>query len=226
MFDNPAQGIFIIFALFLGATLHEYAHAQVAAWLGDPTPREQGRVTINPIPHIDLFGSIILPLVLTLTGGIFLAYAKPVMVDPNRFRKKELGMLLCAVAGPAMNFLLALLFALALFVYALLAAFFLPAGSETPLLELVASLCVVCVLVNLALAFFNLIPLPPLDGSKVLAYLLPPAAREAYYRVAPFGMFIILAALFIRIGDQSLIGWYYHLTVFPAFNLLTTGGLG
>jgi len=149
--------IFSLVVLFFSIVLHEIAHGSVAFHLGDPTAKNEGRLTLNPLKHIDLFGTIILPLLLLLsTGGRgpIIGWAKPVPINPFNFRDQKWGTLKVSVAGPATNFLLALIFGLAIRFLAL---------PEDILL-----LFSVIVLYNFAWGIFNLLPFPPFDGSHIL----------------------------------------------------------
>lgn len=219
MFESPVSALFALFALFLGVTMHEFAHGLVADRLGDDTPRRQGRLTINPIPHLDLFGSIIMPALLYFTVGFFFAYAKPVEINPMNFRRPRQGMLYCSLAGPAANFILAILFAVIL--HGLVFAFgSITDGGVARFAELAITLCAMTVLVNLVLALFNLVPIPPLDGSKVVMHFLPLEMAMQYARLAPYGFFIILLLI-----NTPVLGWYYNLVLTPLFRLLTMGAL-
>jgi Zn-dependent protease len=187
--------VFIIAALILSIILHEVAHGFMANRLGDPTARLAGRLTLNPIPHIDLFGSIILPGLLFIThAGMLFGWAKPVPYNPYNLRNRKWGEALVAAAGPGTNLLIALLFGIGLRVMA-------PAD-VTPFVVIVGYI----VYVNIQLAFFNLIPIPPLDGSKVLAAFLPLRAQmrfeELAHRMQQFGL--IAAFLFIFIFTNFL----------------------
>jgi Zn-dependent protease len=160
--------IFQIVVLIFSVVLHEVAHGYMANYLGDPTARFQGRLTLNPIKHIDPLGSVFLPLILKLTGSpILIGYAKPVPYNPYNLRGRW-GEALVAFAGPGTNILLALIFGLSI-------RFF--GGMLEP--ELVAAFTVI-VFINLLLALFNLIPVPPLDGSKILSEILPGGLGRAY----------------------------------------------
>lgn len=151
--------IFIFVAILIcSVIIHEVSHGYVAEMLGDPTPRLAGRLTLNPLKHIDPFGSVILPLLLALTGtGVIFGWAKPVPINSYNFRNKKYGGALVAVSGPASNILLALVFGLLVK--------FSPYLSLSPF---VAEIFGMVVLVNLILALFNLIPIPPLDGHHIL----------------------------------------------------------
>ena len=154
------SSIFIYFIIILSAVFHEYAHAWTANQLGDPTARYAGRLTLNPLKHIDPFGTVILPLFLMLTGGIFIGYAKPVPFNPYNLRKPKRDIQLVALAGPFSNFFLSLTFAA-----------FLRIGGLSPYTSPLGRMFYLIVLINLWLGLFNLIPIPPLDGSKIAMFL-------------------------------------------------------
>jgi len=181
-----------------GVILHEVAHGAMAARLGDDTARRMGRLTLNPLAHVDPFGTVLLPLMLVLAGGPVFGWAKPVPINPGRFRRPVEGMALSALAGPATN--LALAFAVGHLV--------LPAGAWTGQLEIL-------VLVNLGLAVFNMLPIPPLDGSRLLPLVLSPQGRNWYARVEAYGFAILLAAVFVFPRSlaflRDIIGWLYGL---------------
>ena len=165
--------VFGVLVLAFSAILHEVAHGYMANWLGDPTARLQGRLTLNPLKHIDPIGTILLPAVLVLTGSpILIGYAKPVPYNPYNLRGR-FGEALVAFAGPATNILLALAFGLAVRVQTSAGNM---ATANAPLVTAFAAIAYI----NMLLALFNLIPIPPLDGSKVLSGILPGAAGRAY----------------------------------------------
>jgi Zn-dependent protease len=150
-----------------------------------------GRLTLNPLPHIDLFGSILVPGMLILSGsGILFGWAKPVPVTPENFRDRRMGDITVSLAGPASNILLALGFA------AILAVAGLISGAGAPS-EVVWQLCTYGILLNFVLAVFNLLPIPPLDGSHVVANLLPGPAAYAYRSMGQYGLLIVFLLLFI-----------------------------
>jgi len=165
----------VLLALVVAATVHEFAHAYVADRLGDPTPRSRGRLTLNPLAHLDLIGSL---MILLFRFG----WARPVEIDPTRFRDWRRGMILVAAAGPLAN--VTLLFVLGV-----------PykAGLMDPGATALDRLLLTTIQINAMLAVFNLIPVPPLDGSKIVLGLLPPARAARYARLQPLGMFILLA---------------------------------
>ena len=199
------MGLPLLFAM----VLHEYAHGWVAYRCGDSTAKLQGRLTMNPLAHIDPFGTVILPLIcLLLPGGFFLGWAKPVPVDPRAMHQPRRDMALVAAAGPAMNLGLAigsaLLFALLLSIDPAIGNYWSNSGNSDPtdtwhqmFLLPIAVMSVYSVLINVLLMLFNLLPLPPLDGGRILTSLLPPNAATALLRVEPYGMFILMGLIIL-----------------------------
>jgi Zn-dependent protease len=184
---------FFFVVLLFSVIMHEYMHGWVAYRLGDPTARNAGRLTLNPIPHIDPFMTIILPLLLFFSTGYILGGAKPVPVNPLNFRRPRKGMMLVGAAGPATN--LALGVGFALFYHLLKLTGLMQPAMEAGLMG--------AVFINTILAFFNLIPVPPLDGSRIVAGLLPRDAAIVYDRVGRFGLFIVIGL--IMFGGFGLI---------------------
>ena len=181
--------------LLFSVVLHEYAHGWQALREGDDTAYMLGRLTLNPIPHIDLFGSIIVPLMLALLpGGLILGWAKPVPVNPRKYRNYRAGDIRVSLAGIVVNLGLALIATL-LLVLTIRAEDLLPALS--PSLQVVERMLTLGILMNLVLAFFNLIPIPPLDGSHVLYHLLPPKLGMRYRELSRYGMLILLVLLMV-----------------------------
>ena len=176
--------IFIVL-LIVSVILHEVSHGLVARRLGDRTAETAGRLTLNPIPHIDPFGSVLLPAMLALSGAPVFGWARPVPVNPRSFSRPTEGMALTALAGPVSNLALALVAGRVL----------LPATSG-----LVADLVWAFGVINAVLAVFNLLPIPPLDGSRMLPLFLGDRGRAAYARVEPYGFLILIALLFIIPG--------------------------
>jgi len=177
----------VLFAI----TLHEAAHAWVASRLGDPTARQLGRVSANPLRHIDPVGTLIVPALILLTskalggGGLLFGWAKPVPVEVARLRRPRRDLGLVAAAGPVANILMALAWALALKLQ-------IWAGIDQEFLLRVAQ---AGILVNVGLAVINLLPLPPLDGGRIVAAFLPVRAAIAFYRLERYGLLIVLALL-------------------------------
>ncbi|MEK7565917.1 MAG: site-2 protease family protein [Patescibacteria group bacterium] len=174
--------IFQFLILIYSVILHEIAHGLAADRLGDPTARLSKRLTLNPIPHIDPIYTLLLPLILFLShAGIIFGAAKPIPIDPFNFREPKKDMALTALAGPITNILIALIFALAFRIFPL-------------------ELFIFAVQINVVLAVFNLLPVPPLDGSKVLAGFLPDHLAEELYKLDRFGLTFIFALLFFAPG--------------------------
>lgn len=172
--------------LLIAVTFHEVAHGYVAYLLGDPTAKAAGRMTLNPLKHLDPLG--VLAFLLTRMIG----WAKPVPVDARYFKNPARGMILVSVAGPAMNFLLAMTFSI---LFRLVGGLAVAAREESVgamLWEPLAYMCLAGVTVNLAIGLFNLLPIPPLDGSRILAGLLPPRAAYAYLRYERYGFFLVI----------------------------------
>jgi Zn-dependent protease len=175
--------------LLLAFTVHEFGHAWVALKQGDDTAYRLGRVTLDPRSHIDPIGSLLFPALATLSGGLpFLGWAKPVPVDVRKLRNYRTGDILVSLAGVFMNFLLVLVFTAALAVmFAITGG--VPAEGTTA--HVFFRFIIAGIIVNLGLIFFNILPIPPLDGSKVLYHYLPPGAREQYRQLERYGFLIL-----------------------------------
>jgi len=203
--------------LLFAITLHEAAHAYVARYFGDNTAYSQGRMSLNPVKHIDPFGTIVLPLIFFLLSSPFLiGYARPVPVDFGRLRKPKRDMAWVALAGPMANLVMALGW--------LILAIFLVAGGfdERFFFNQVA---VAGIKVNLLLFAFNLFPLPPLDGGRILTSILPHSLAYKFARIEPYGFFILLALLFLQvlhfwIGPVQYLGQLVISTIVQPLKLL------
>jgi len=184
----------MILAFLIAVIFHETAHGYVADRLGDPTARISGRLTLDPRAHIDPFGTLLLPLLLLLIRAPFIfGWAKPVPFDPYNLRDPRKGMLLIAVAGVVTNFVIAIL-ATILFH---LTVNFLPASFATLAFSVILQKII---LINVLLAVFNLIPIPPLDGSKVLMSILPENLAQDIRSVEPYGIFLLLLLIIVPAG--------------------------
>lgn len=191
-----------IIILIYSSIFHEIAHGFVAYRLGDPTAKIKGRLTLNPIKHIDPFMSIIFPLILIISGSpIIFGGAKPVPVDPFNLKEKRKDMALVSLSGPLTNILLAI--TSALLIHLIYPGMTLGEIIKNGTLGFILSEIVI---LNLLLAIFNLMPIPPLDGSKVFALLLPPKTARAYLSLESMGMFIVFLLLFFPLGPFSLMG--------------------
>lgn len=180
--------------LLLSVVLHEWAHARAAAFQGDLTPARAGRLTLSPLPHLSLWGSLVVPLVLWLSPGSFLfGWAKPVPTNPSNFRDGRRGDLLVSLAGVTANVALVAACVLA---WALLSRLPASGGGALPAVEGLQLMARFGIFFNLILAFFNLLPIPPLDGSHALGSLLPPDAAETYRRLGRYSI-LLLAAVFL-----------------------------
>lgn len=188
------QIIILAFPLLIAITFHEFSHAFVANRLGDPTARIMGRLTLNPIAHIDLIGTILMPLMLIiLTSGQFVfGYAKPVPINTMNFRNPKRDMAISAAAGPATNILLATLSILILKFVITPLSFLLPEALSKIVIRPLEMVLASSVTVNAILAAFNMIPVPPLDGGRVLIGLLPYRQAILFSKIEPFGFIIIL----------------------------------
>jgi Zn-dependent protease len=179
--------IIVAAVAIIAITFHEAAHGFVAYKLGDPTAYQQGRVSFNPIRHIDPFGTVVLPLLLFITSGWILGWAKPVPVNPSRLNSPRRDMILVAAAGPGINLALAFVSA------ALLSAI----GGTAAEPEFLRRLLTFSIYFNVLIGVFNLIPIPPLDGGRIAVGLLPGSLAYPLQRLEPYGMWIVIGVLLI-----------------------------
>jgi Zn-dependent protease len=187
----------------LAVVFHEYAHGYVANKWGDSTAKAQGRLTLNPIPHLDPLGTVLFPVINMLSGiNILFGWAKPVPINPNRFRKYRAGLFWVSLAGPGMNFILACLSA---FIFCAIQAW---VPHDFYLFEPLVTMAYVSVTLNYALGIFNLIPLPPLDGSKVVEAFLPYETAQKYEAISQYSFFILMALLLS--GALSVLSYPIH----------------
>lgn len=195
--------IFGIIILIASVIIHEIAHGYSALWLGDPTASLQGRLTLNPLRHLEWFGSLILPLLSFALGGFVLGWARPVLVNPDNFKFKRWGETIVALAGPGANIAIAAIFGFCIRFYQYL-------GLSSQIIDFFAMI----VVVNISLAIFNLLPIPPLDGSKVVFGLFPRFAARYRQQFEIYGMILIIVIVFN--------GWHFiSPLIFGLFNLFT-----
>jgi Zn-dependent protease len=207
----PLREALILFGcLVVAVILHEISHGVVAWWLGDDTAKRAGRLTLNPIPHLDPFGSILLPAMGALAGLPIFGYAKPVPVNMARLRHPRRDMILVSLAGPTTNLLL--MVGAALGARALYPSRGLPGAIDKSTSYLALEIVFYFALVNMLLGLFNLLPIPPLDGSALLERLLPAAWLPAWYRFRPYGLLILIVLVFFT----GVIGTVVH----PFFDAL------
>ena len=210
-------GVLKVLAFVPAIVIHECAHGFAAAKLGDPTARNAGRLSLNPLRHVDPFGTVLLPGLLILSGaGFVFGYAKPVPYNPRYFKDVRKGEVIVGLAGPASNLLMSLVGAA--IAWGSLQLFGL--SQELALYTWYFG-CYFCS-VNLCLAFLNLLPIPPLDGSSIVAPLLSDRALDVYYQVQRYGMFILMLFVFLPyfIPQLDVLGIYLQATAGNLANLM------
>ena len=212
----------------VSASIHEFAHGWMALQCGDPTAKEAGRLTLNPLAHLDPFGSFMLPLMMALAGMPVFAAAKPVPFNPRRLRNPARDEALVALAGPVSNIIQAIVAAVLLY---LEITFLEPLalrdrfnrGFGYDIFYLLVLITNSYLYVNLSLAFFNLIPIPPLDGSKLISPLLKGESRRIYNMLQAYSLPILMIVLYVvpTVFRVDPLGWYFDLTVDNVYDLLT-----
>jgi Zn-dependent protease len=194
--------IFGVAVLMMSVIAHEVSHGYAAALLGDPTARMAGRLSLNPVKHIDPVGSIAVPLISYMLGGFIFGWAKPVPYNPYNLKNQRFGPAIVAAAGPAMNIAIAIIFGA-------LVRFAAPLGIAN---EAFYSLAIMIVFINVLLALFNLIPIPPLDGSKILSAFLPSRYLSFMASLEQYSFFAVI--IFILLFWQSVVPVVYGITWF------------
>ncbi len=203
-----------ILAFVPALVFHEFMHGFAAYLLGDKTAASQGRLSLNPLKHLDPFGTVILPGLLILMGGPIFGYAKPVPYNPRNFKDPRKGDLIVGLAGPMGNFLLA---AIAAIIYAVMGLFYTPSGIDFALI-IYALYLPLLITTNLYLMFFNLLPIPPLDGSSIFALILPRKYLPKYYQIQRYALPIFLVVLF-------LVPYVLHIDIIGIYLQVTAGNL-
>lgn len=216
----------VVVLLIVCLGVHEAAHAWMALKCGDSTARDLGRLTLNPIAHIDLFMTIILPTILLITIGFPFGGAKPVPVDFHRLRNPWRDMSLVAFAGPFSNFLLAILFTV---LWKLLVTYgFYNDAADSPYARRADRLPTVIeatIYLNAVLAVFNMVPIPPLDGSRIMAWILPASLRPGYVALERFGLMIIVLLIWGVPGFQSYLHRWIAYVVVAVREISSLGGM-
>ena len=219
--------VLMVLAFIPAIVLHECAHGFAAYRLGDNTAKNAGRLTLNPVAHVDLWGTVIIPGLLILmsvtTGaGMIFGYAKPVPYNPRNFKNIRQGEVIVGLAGPASNLLMCLIGAAIAHGADALVGVVAGAGIDTYFLIYVWYFGAYFCMINLCLAFFNLIPIPPLDGSSIVAPLLTDNGLRIYYKVQRYAMFILLLLILVLpyCTGIDILGWYLNLTAGNIANLL------
>jgi Zn-dependent protease len=209
MSQHLGEVFFQLVAFLFAISFHEAAHAWTAARCGDPTAKMLGRITLNPLRHIDPFGTLLLPLIGMLSGIGFIGWARPTPVDPRNFKRPVADDILVSVAGPASNILLLVISAILLKIYLSVRGLGALLGPNP---EPLAVLLFVSVEINVILAIFNMIPVPPLDGSHVIRHFLRGSALDTYDRIGTYGLMLLFIA-----------NWYFNFLGFlfrPAYALV------
>lgn len=214
IFSIPPGDILLWFVVFLfSLSFHEAAHAWTSLRYGDDTGKLQGRITLNPLPHIDPFGTVLFPLVGMMAGGMMFGWAKPVMTNPLLWRDKKKANIMVSAAGPISNFILMtiafILIKVLLVTNVMQLNFFntggpfniiVPSAAESSSYLLpISTILSVFLTLNILLGIFNLLPIPPLDGSHVLESLLPPALAEGYEQIRPYGFLLLIALMYLGV---------------------------
>ncbi len=207
-FSSIARQIIVsAFPILIAITFHELSHGFVANKLGDPTAKMMGRLTLNPIAHIDLIGTVLMPLMLIIfTNGQFVfGYAKPVPINPMNFKNPKRDMAISAAAGPITNLLLAILSMLILRLLIIPLAVLFPESLNMTVIEPLIMIFKSSVIINVILAVFNMIPIPPLDGGRVLTGFLPYKHAVSFSRIEPFGFIIVIFLIATGIANYFVL---------------------
>ena len=217
---DPYQAIIRICQFIVLLTFHEWGHAKSANMLGDPTAEDEGRMSFNPAVHIDLIGTIVLPLLGTLFGGAFFGWAKPVPVNPRNLRNPKRDLMIIAAAGPIMNILCTIvILGIAKLLRVTIGFPESPAQLQIDIILLRQS-----ALISIFLAAFNMLPLFPLDGFSVVYGLLPWRQAQAFARLRPYGLIILMCIIFVPnlLNFRNPVFWFIGTVSYGIFDLIAT----
>jgi Zn-dependent protease len=219
---DPYQAILRVCQFIVLLTFHEWGHAKSANMLGDPTAEDEGRMSFNPAVHIDLIGTIILPLLGTLFGGAFFGWAKPVPVNPRNLRNPKRDLMIIAAAGPIMNILCTIVILGVTKLLKVTIGF--PEMGSTTQFQIYRILLLQSGIISIFLAVFNMLPLFPLDGFSVVYGLLPWRQAQAFARLRPYGMIILMCIIFVPnlLDIRNPVFWFIGTVSYGIFDLIAT----
>lgn len=211
------QVIIAVVPILIAITFHEASHGYIANKLGDPTAKVMGRLTLNPLAHIDLFGTIIVPIFLYIFSGFVIGWAKPVPINPHNFKNPKRDMAISAAGGPVINLILATISILLIRLVIFPLAGIFPASFTSTVFRPLYEMLQISAVINVILAIFNMIPIPPLDGGRVAVGLLPYKQAVSLSKLEPYGFFIVIILFFVlKIGNyifSPVLSLIYNLTL-------------
>ncbi len=216
--DTIGRFIFFMVALIFSLSVHESAHAWMSNRFGDDLARLQGRISLNPVSHVDPIGTLLFPAIAFFTGAPLLGWARPTPVNPLRWRNKRVANFWVSIAGVICNFIIAIVAGIIIRILFMTGIMDAQVGSGTTIWDGALQLLLIFFQLNVALAVFNLLPIPPLDGSKVLASILPPSFEPAFEALERFGFMLLFIALF-----TGVLGAIFRIVMPIAWSLLMLG---